>query len=120
MAMSVDLVIWNGRWSEHHFPLTESPASSFVSIWTILMISGDCVSNTSKGGLSPCGRACCKFISSRLRTTFSSYISSDVMISKSTVSKFRSPVMKIVYCWSAAVLFSSFRKASRWFLQALY
>ena len=53
--MSVDMVIWNGRWSEHRFPLTEYTASNFVSIWAISMLSDDCVSNTFKGGLSPCG-----------------------------------------------------------------
>ena len=56
----------------------------------------------------------CKFISSRLRTTFSSYLS-DVMLSQSAVSRLRSPVMAIVDSCSAAVPFSSFRKASRSF-----
>ena len=118
--MCVDIVVWNGRWSEHRFPLTKDPASSFVSIWIISMLSGDCVSNTSKGDLSLCGRTYCKFNLSKLRTTFSSYLSSDVMLSQSALSKFRSPVMKIVDSWSAAALFSSFREASRSVLQALY
>ena len=117
--MSVDMVIWNGRWSEHRFPLTEYTASNFVSIWAISMLSDDCVSNTFKGGLSPCGMVSCKFISSRLRTTFSSYLS-DVMLSQSAVSRLRSPVMTIVDSCSAAVPFSSFRKASRSFFLALW
>ena len=84
------------------------------------MISGNCVSNTAKGGLSPCGRVCCKFILFRLQTTFSSYFSLDVMLSQSAVSRFRSPVMTIVDSCSAAVLYSSFRKALRSLLLALY
>ena len=84
------------------------------------MISGNCVSNTSKGDLSPCGRVCCKFILSRLRIKFSSYLSLNVMFSQSMVSRFRSPVMTIVDSCSTAVPSSSFRKASRSFLPALY
>ena len=120
MDMSFHMVIWNGRCSEHRFPLTEYPASSFVSLWTISMLSGDCLSNRSKSSLSPCVRVCCEFISSKLRTPFSSYLSSNVILSESAVSRFRSTVITTVDSCSAAVPFSLFREASSSFLLALY
>ena len=93
--------------------VSRTPYSSFVSICATSMLSGECVSNAFKGGLSPCGRICCKFISLRLRTIFSSYLFLDLILSQSAVSRFRSPVMTIVDFCSVVVLFNSIRKASR-------
>ena len=79
------------------------------------MLSGDYVSNTSKDGLSPCGRVCCPspfcpgcgphFPRTCPRTSYSPKQLCQLCIVDSC---------------SAVVLFSSFRESSRLFLLALF